>query len=76
MPAQPSPREPLTFYRLWCGRRRYSGWKPTWRDAVEAGVPHKVTFLDSKHLCLGPLAWVEVGERKYAHSKTISRGRH
>lgn len=66
-------RQPLKFYRLWCGRKRYSAWLPDRFDAYKAGVPHGVTFEDKLRggVYLGPLAWIEVGERKYARSKTV-----
>ena len=64
-------REPLTFYRLWCGRRRYSGWMPSRLDALRAGVKDRITFDDGRCISLGPLAWIEVGHRKYARSRTI-----
>ena len=63
-------RQPLTFYRLWCGRRRYSGWLPSRKEAFKAGVPHGVTFADDQGIGLGPLTWIEVGERRYARSRT------
>lgn len=68
-------REPLKFYRLWCGQRRWSGWKTSRVEAMAAGVAHGVTYRDDHHVHMGPLAWIEVGERKYPKSKTISRGR-
>lgn len=67
-------REPLVFYRLWCGTKRWSGWKPNRREAMLAGVPHGVTYQDSRAVSLGPLAWVEKGERRYARSRTLSHG--
>lgn len=69
-------RQPLKFYRLWCGRKRYSGWLPSRAEAFEAGVPHKVTFEDGRgRVTLGPLAWIEVGERRYPRSRTVTVGR-
>lgn len=67
-------REPLKFYRLWCGRKRYSSWKPTRWEAMASGIPHKVTFGDRGKVHMGPLAWLEIGERRYAKSRTISLG--
>lgn len=70
------PRKPLKFYRLWCGRKRYSGWKPSRREAFIAGIPHGVTYQHADgSIGLGPLTWIETGERKYARSATISLGR-
>jgi len=39
-----------------------------------AGLPHKVTFGDKGYVHMGPLAWIEVGERRYSRSRTISLG--
>lgn len=65
--------QPLKFYRLWCGRKRYSRWLPSRAEAFAAGVPHKVTFEDrSGQISLGPLAWIEVGEREYPRSRTVT----
>ena len=66
-------RQPLTYYRLWCGRKRYSPWLPCRQATLAAGVPHRVTFDDKLRggIFLGPLAWVEVGERRYPRSKTV-----
>lgn len=44
--------------------------KRTRQDALEDGLPHGITFTDRKHLSLGPLAWIEKGERRYARSRT------
>jgi hypothetical protein len=68
-------REPLKFYRLWCGPRRWSSWEASARDAMLAGVPHGVTYRDGDGIAFGPLAWIEVGQRRYPKSKTVSLGR-
>lgn len=68
-------REPIVVYRLRCGRRVWSGWKRTRREAFEAGLPHGLTFADNKHISLGPLAWIEMGQWRYAKSKTVPIGR-
>lgn len=68
--------EPLTFYRLWCGRKRYSAWtsdkQQLWRQALRLGLAygHK-----EGPAGLGPLTWFEVGERDRPRSRTrtISR---
>lgn len=67
-------RQPLKFYRLWCGRKRYSGWQTSQAQAMAAGIPHRVTFKDGAMVHMGPLAWIEVGERRYPKSRTISLG--
>lgn len=64
------------FYRLWCGRKRHSNWLPdelqVWHLAVDKGL----AFEDRYGVAgLGPLTWIEIGERKYVHSKTVPVGR-
>lgn len=39
-----------------------------------AGVPHRVTFQDGSYVHLGPLAWIEKGQRRYPRSRTVSLG--
>lgn len=70
-------REPLRFYRLRCGRKRYGAWQPDRLDAFRAGLRDRVTFADPQlgTLHLGPLSWIEIGERRYARSRTIVVGR-
>lgn len=69
-------REPITVYRLWCGRKRYGGWKLSRTEAFKAGLADRVTFRDGRRIFLGPLAWIEVGQRRYARSKTVVVDRH
>jgi hypothetical protein len=66
----------LHYYRLWCGRKRYTPWladeKQVWRIAVREGL----AFEDREgNASLGPLTWIEVGERKYARSRTVTTAR-
>jgi hypothetical protein len=68
-------REPLTFYRLRCGRNVWSPWLPCRTDAMQAGVSPGVTFEDRRGLWLGPLAWIEQGQRRYNRSRTVPCGR-
>lgn len=67
-------RQPIKVYRLWCGRRRWSAWLPSHAAAMAAGIPHGVTFKDGDRVHMGPLAWIEKGERRYPKSRTISLG--
>lgn len=64
-------QSPLTFYRLWCGRKRYTGWLPDkeqiWRIAIAKGL----AFGDERSAGLGPLTWIEIGERARPRSKTV-----
>jgi len=66
---------PITVFRLWCGRRRYGGWRRSRIDAFKDGLADRVTFKDGGNIHLGPLAWIEVGERKYTRSRTVTVGR-
>ncbi len=67
-----SPRKPLQFYRLWCGKKRYSGWLPdryeVFRVALREGLAYGE---DGGEIGLGPLTWIEQGERRYARSRTV-----
>jgi hypothetical protein len=62
---------PLTFYRLWCGRKRYTGWLPDRNDAFDRAVELGLAYRNDRGGGLGPLSWIEEGTRKYAHSKTV-----
>lgn len=69
-------KSPLIYYRLWCGRKRYTHWLPSedgiWRTALR----HGLAFEDSQGVAsLGPLTWIEIGERQRPRSKTITIGR-
>ena len=63
---------PARFYRLWCGQKRYSPWladeKEVWRIAIDEDLAY---VDDGGQVGLGPLTWIELGERKYAHSRTV-----
>ena len=71
-------RKPIVVYRLWCGRKRYTGWKADlgeiWEIAIEKGLAY--AGLNGGRAGLGPLTWIEHGQRKYARSKTVSLGQH
>jgi hypothetical protein len=71
----PPSREPITVYRLWCGRKRHGGWRTSRYEAFRDGLAERVTFRDGRRIHLGPLAWLEVGQRRYARSKTVVVGR-
>lgn len=63
---------PVTYYRLWCGRKKHSAWltdkREVWRIAVAKGL----AFADRDgNAGLGPLTWIEQGERRYARSRTV-----
>lgn len=68
-------REPLTYYRLWCGRKRYTHWLADEKAIWRAALRHGLAYEDRHGIAgLGPLTWIEVGERAYPRSKTISLG--
>lgn len=41
---------------------------------MTAGIAPGVTFEDGANVHMGPLAWIEVGERRYPKAKTVSLG--
>ena len=67
----PLKRERLQFYRVWCGRKCYTAWLPDRTDAYAQAVAHGLAFDTDGVIALGPLTWIEVGERTYARSRTV-----
>lgn len=66
----------MILYRLWCGKKCYSHWLPTEAAALRLAIRHGLAFEGANDSChLGPLTWIEVGERRYARSRTVSLGR-
>lgn len=67
----------MKLYRLWCGKKRYSPWlaneSDAWRRAVRLGLAYEDA---GGQVGLGPLTWIEVGERQYARSRTVVVGRN
>ena len=59
-PASVAPRQ----YRVWCGKKLYSGWLPTRVDAWNVALAHGLAFPDAEGEPdgLGPLTWIEVGQ--------------
>jgi len=43
-----------------------------WRIAIDKGLAYEDR---NGAASLGPLTWIEVGERRYAHSRTVPVGR-
>lgn len=65
-------REPLKFYRLWCGRKRYTGWIASRREVFRIALRHGLAYGDEDgDIGLGPLTWLEHGHRKYPRSRTV-----
>lgn len=63
------------FYRLWCGPKRHSPWladeKHVWERAVRLGL----AFESHGSIGMGPLTWIEIGERARSKAKTVTIGR-
>ncbi len=69
-------RVPIKVYRLWCGRKRYSPWRENLDDLMRLAIDHGLAFPGTGDTChLGPLTWIEEGERRRAKARTISLGR-
>lgn len=72
----PSQDVTKRFYRLWCGRKRYTPWladeQELWRIAIRNGLAYEDR---DGNAGLGPLTWIEVGERKYTRSRTVTTAR-
>lgn len=66
----------IRVYRLWCGKRRYSPWRESLDDLIHLAIRHSLAFPGTGDTCdLGPLTWIEEGERRRAKARTISLGR-
>lgn len=76
-PARGAARAPLKFYRLWCGRKRYTCWLPDIDDVFEVAIANGLAFraVNGGAAGFGPLTWIEGGERARPRAKTISLGR-
>lgn len=69
-------RKPITVYRVRCGTRIYGGWKASRKDAFLHAWRHGLAYGEPEGpIGLGPLTWIEIGQRKYARSKTVSLDR-
>jgi hypothetical protein len=65
-------RPPLRLCRVWCGRKRWTGWLPSRLEAFRAAAELGLAYEDRHgQIGLGPLTWIEYGERRYARSKTV-----
>ena len=69
-------QSPLIFYRLWCGRKRYTNWLASERQIWNLALRHGLAYEDRVGTAgLGPLTWIEIGERARPRSKTVVTGR-
>ena len=63
----------LEVYRLWCGHKRHSPWledeAEIWRIAIRKGLAYEDRHGNAG---LGPLTWIEIGDRRYTRSKTLA----
>ncbi len=64
------PQQPLKLYRLWCGKKRYTHWltdeREIWRIAKQKGL----AYGDERGSGLGPLTWIEYGQRDRPKTRT------
>lgn len=69
------PPPPIKLYRLWCGKKRYTPWltdeREIWRIALREGL----AYGEEGNAGLGPLAWIETGERQRPKARTRVLGR-
>lgn len=66
----------MDLYRLWCGQKRHSHWLDSREALIRTAVAKGLAFDDGQgNVSLGPLTWVEHGERARAKGRTISLGR-
>lgn len=62
----------MRLYRLWCGKKRYSHWLPDRSDLMRVALRHGLAFEGQGDTChLGPLTWIEVGERSRPKARTV-----
>ena len=65
-------RSPITYYRLWCGRKRYTPWVADRDHVFRVALRHGLGSEDDRGLFfMGPLARIEIGERAYPKARTI-----
>lgn len=67
---------PQRLYRLWCGKKRYTHWLPSKGQVIDVALRHGLAFeAKEDQVHLGPLTWIEHGERARPKARTISLGR-
>ena len=63
-------------YRLWCGKKRYGPWREDLGELLRLAIRLGLAYPGKDDTCnLGPLTWIETGERRYAKSRTVSHGK-
>lgn len=63
------------FFRLWCGQKRHSHWLSSRDKLIRVAVSKGLAFDDGAGtVSLGPLTWIEHGERARPKSRTVSLG--
>ena len=66
------PADPLLFYRVRCGRKVWSHWCDSEIEAMRLAVEHGLGHFDDRgQPFLGPLVWIEIGQRRYRRSRTV-----
>lgn len=63
--------KPIQVYRLWCGRKRYTGWLFDLADIWEIALDRGLAYGERGSAGLGPLTWIEYGTREHRRSRTI-----
>jgi len=67
---------PLTLYRLWCGKKRYSHWVTDRDSLFDLAARKGIAYSDRNgDIGLGPLTWIEVGDRARPKARTVPRPR-
>lgn len=66
-------RDPIRVYRARCGLKVWSRWFADEADAWWEAHHAQIVRYDFKRrkFMLGPLAWIEIGERAYAGRRTV-----
>lgn len=71
MRAMPKQR----FYRLWCGRKRHSPWLADEREVLRRAIRLGLAYETNGSTGLGPMTWIEIGERSRSKARTVPIGR-
>ena len=71
MPGMPKQR----LYRLWCGRKRHSPWLADECEVLRRAIRLGLAYETNGSTGLGPMTWIEIGERARSKARTIPIGR-